>query len=208
VNAGLLPIKSPARAKQRLEQSLDARAHRELTDALLEDALAFCSKTPGVQWWVVSDDEEVRSRAQGEGLETIADDGRGLNEALRLGIDEVGLEGAQAVIVIPGDVPLAQPEDADDILDTGAFSEVVVVPATDGGTNGLYFDLPTEMQPRFGPESLRVHVEEAERLGLRCSILDLPRLAVDLDTPEDARLLLESDEGGGRTLEVLARLFG
>ena len=207
MNAGLLPIKSPTRAKQRLAPGLSDAAHREITEALLEDALDFCGRTNEIRWWVISDDENVRTRAQDRGLDAVADEGIGLNEAIRVGIDTVEAKGAASVIVIPGDVPLAQPEDADDLLDTGAFSEVVVVPSSDGGTNGLYFDLPTAMEPRFGPDSLRAHVEEAQRLGLRCSILDLPRVALDLDTVEDARLLLESGEDGGRTLEVVERLL-
>jgi 2-phospho-L-lactate/phosphoenolpyruvate guanylyltransferase len=207
VDAGLLPIKSPARAKQRLTEGLTDAFHGALIQALIDDAFIFCSRASAIKWWVISDDEVVRSRARSEGLEAVTDEGSGLNEALRAGIKVAERQGAQSILVVPGDVPLAQPDDAEDILDTGAFSEVVVVPSTDGGTNALYFDLPTEMEPRFGPDSLRVHAEEAERLGLRCSILELPRLAVDLDTPEDARLLLDTGGAGSRTLEVLARYF-
>ncbi len=207
-----MPIKSPGRAKRRIAEALDAEAHRDLTRALLDDALDFCSRTDALDWWVVSDDERVREQAEASGLNSVADDGVGLNDAVGAGFDAAAREGAGSVLVVPGDVPLAQPEDAQDILDTGALSDVVVVPASDGGTNGLFLSLPTEMTPRFGPESLRVHVEEAQRLALRCTILDLPHLSVDLDTPEDARQLLEmartGDGTGSRTLEVLARLYG
>jgi 2-phospho-L-lactate guanylyltransferase len=208
MNAGLLPIKGPEHAKRRLAAELDGGVHRELIEALIEDALEFCVRTDGISWWVISDDEAIRALAEARGLAAVADSGVGLNEAVRTGLAAVAARGANSVLVIPGDVPLVRPEDADDILDTGAFSDVVVVSASDGGTNGLYLDLPTEMEPRFGPDSLRAHVEAAEQLGLRCSILDLPRLAVDLDTPEDARVLLESGEGGGATLEVLRHLYG
>jgi 2-phospho-L-lactate/phosphoenolpyruvate guanylyltransferase len=207
VNSGLVPIKSPARAKQRLADAIDAAAHEELTRALLDDALALCAASDDVRWWVVSDDEGVRAEAQRHGFDVVADGGSGLNDAISVGLKVVSSEGADSVLVIPGDVPLAHSEDVDDILDTGAFSEVVVVPAADGGTNGLYFDLPTEFGPSFGDDSLRAHAETADRLSLRCTVLDLPRLSVDLDTPEDARRILEIGEGGGRTFEVLERLF-
>jgi 2-phospho-L-lactate/phosphoenolpyruvate guanylyltransferase len=202
-----MPIKSPARAKRRLAEALDPESHRYLIEALIEDALAFCSRTEDIVWWVVSDDETVRARAQSAGLEAIADKGVGLNEAVAMGFEVAARNGAQSVLVIPGDVPLARPEDADDILDTGAVSEMVVVPASDGGTNGLYLDLPTEVRTSFGEESLRTYVEQARQLDLRCSILDLPRLAIDLDTPEDARVILQSGDPQGKTMEVLAGLF-
>ena len=208
MDAGLLPIKSPLRAKRRLAEVLEPGAHGALVEALLEDALDFAVATQNIRWFVVSDAESVRERAADLRLGVVADDGRGLNQALKKGLESLREMGAESVTVIPGDVPLARPEDAQDVLDTGAVSDVVVVPATDGGTNGLFFKLPTEMAPRFGPESLRTHVEEAERLGLRCSILDIPRLAIDLDTPDDATALHKSGESGGRTLEVLARLLG
>jgi 2-phospho-L-lactate guanylyltransferase len=205
VHAGLLPIKSPTRAKRRL--ALDPDVHGELTRALLDDALDLSSQTTAIEWWVISDDEDVRSLARARGLRDLADEGEGLNEAVRAGIKAAASEGADSVVVIPGDVPLAQPEDVDDILDTGALSEIVVVPAADGGTNGLYFDLSTEFRPSFGSESLRAHVDAARRLKLRCTVLDLPRLSIDLDTPEDARRILDFGAGGGRTVEVLSRLF-
>jgi 2-phospho-L-lactate guanylyltransferase len=202
-----MPIKSPTRAKRRLAEALDPDSHRKLIEALIEDALTFCSGTDEIVWWVVSDDEAVRAQAQGAGLEAITDEGIGLNEAVALGVEVAAREGAQSVLVIPSDVPLARPEDADDILDTGAFSEMVVVPASDGGTNGLYLNLPTEVRSSFGEDSLRIYVEQARHLDLRCSILDLPRLAIDLDTPEDARTILESGESESKTAGFLAGLF-
>ena len=208
MDAGLLPVKNPLNAKRRLARALEPGAHRELTAALLEDALALCGATDGVRWWIVSDDPLVRARAEEAGFDTLTDTGTGLNDALQAGIEAVGEAGADSVTIVPVDVPLARPEDARDLLDTGATSDVVVVPATDGGTNGLFLDLPTRMEPSFGPASLNKHVAQAGELGLRCSILDLPRLSVDLDTPDDARLLLDSGEAQGRTLQVLVRYFG
>jgi 2-phospho-L-lactate/phosphoenolpyruvate guanylyltransferase len=203
-----MPIKAPARAKRRLAEGLAPDVHRRLTEALLQDALDLCLATPEVTWFVVSDDDGVGKRAEDAGLSAVPDEGRGLNEAVRAGLDAAKTAGAEMVVVVPGDVPLAQPEDVQDILDTGEMSDVVVVPAADGGTNGLYLRSDSGMEPRFGPESLRVHVEEAQERGLRCTILELPRLALDLDTPEDAREILAVGEGSGRTLEVLRELFG
>ena len=81
------------------------------------------------------------------------------------------------------------------------------MPSRDGGTNGLYLGPPDVMTPLFGPGSLRAHIEEAERRGIRCSILSLPRVELDIDTIEDVDAFLAIPKhAGSRTNEVLVRL--
>jgi 2-phospho-L-lactate guanylyltransferase len=100
------------------------------------------------------------------------------------------------VTVIPADVPLAWRGDIEDLLDTGATSDVVVVPSgADGGTNGLYLSPPDLLAPQFGPHSLQAHLKLAEKGGYRCSVLSLPRLALDIDGPEDVDELLTRPRG-------------
>lgn len=195
------------RAKQRLSDRFDEAARRAIVEALLEDALALCESVSFLTWWVVSDDEAVIRAARARGLEVAPDPGDGLNAALRSGIDAAIAAGADSATVVPVDVPLAFKGDLEDLLDTGATSDVVLVPSeTDGGTNALYLSPPAVLEPHFGPQSLRAHLHEAERKGLRCSILNLPRLALDLDTPEDADQIVERTRFPNRTSEVLAKV--
>jgi 2-phospho-L-lactate/phosphoenolpyruvate guanylyltransferase len=207
VDAAILPVKNLARAKQRLAPELGALQRREVAGALLEDALDLCEATGFLAWFVVSDDPQVLSAASARGLETLRDPGAGLNPALELGIGHVRARGARSLTVLPVDVPLATAEDLRDILDTGATSDAVVVPSEgDGGSNALYVSPPDLFAPRFGPDSLMAHVRAAEELKVRCAVLPLPRLSLDLDTVEDVRELQQSG-AGGRTAEVLARLL-
>lgn len=220
MQAGILPVKSLARAKGRLTDALGDDARRELAEALFEDALILCAATEGISWWIVSDDETVRSRAERAGLGSIADRGTGLNDALRGSVELVQKEGASSVLVLPCDIPLATPEDVADILDTGATSDLVVVPSWgDGGTNALYLSPPDVIEPRFGTASLSAHVSLAAERGLRCSVLPLERLELDLDTPADLEELrkrlsatspaaLGPETPASRTLQLLARLPG
>ena len=208
--AGILPVKSPAAAKGRLARDLEPDAHSAIVEALLLDALDLCLATSDLRWWVVSDDGSVLIDAKERGLETLRDSGRGLNAAIEEGLGAVAREGAQAVVVIPSDVPLAQPDDIHDLLDTGATSDVVLVPSgADGGTNGLYLHPADLLKPSFGPSSLQAHLEAAERAGLRCSVLPLPRLALDIDSIEDARALVARPEQAGmsRTERLLRELL-
>ncbi len=45
--------------------------------------------------------------------------------------------------------------------------------------------LPTLFRSHFGPGSCEKHVAEARRMGARVAILELPRIALDIDDPDD-----------------------
>jgi len=208
MDAGLLPVKRLDRAKGRLSGWLDPGERAALARALFEDALDLCAATKWLQWWVVSDDAEVLGLAAERGFETVEDEGSGLNDALKLAIADIVARGADSVTVIPSDVPLAYEEDLRDLADTGATSDLVVVPAEDdGGTNGLYLAPPDLLEPRFGSSSLKAHVDAAAARQLRCTILALPRLALDIDTIEDVDAFLERPAyGSSRARDLLVKL--
>jgi 2-phospho-L-lactate guanylyltransferase len=185
MDAGLLPVKRLDRAKQRLLPHVTEAERAEIARALLDDALALCRASTMFEWWVVSDDPSVRDLAAEQGLQIAEDPGRGLNSALESGIAAVMAAGAESVTIVPADIPLAWSGDLQDLHDTGATSDVVVVPARDGGTNGLYLSPGDVLRPSFGEFSFKAHLAEAERLGKRCTMLALPRLELDIDTIED-----------------------
>jgi 2-phospho-L-lactate/phosphoenolpyruvate guanylyltransferase len=208
MDAGLLPVKALEAAKRRLSPHFDPAQRALIARALFEDALALCDATTWLEWWIVSSDGFVQSAAAERGLRVVHDPGTGLNAALRSAMRAIGDSGATSVTIVPADVPLATPEDLMDVRDTGTTSDVVVVPARrDGGTNGLYLRPPGLLEPRFGPGSLQAHAELADRLELRCSILPLPHLALDIDTIEDVDELLGSPRAAaGRAGALLSRL--
>ena len=208
MDAGLLPVKALARAKSRLAPLFDDDQRRAVATALLEDALALCASVDFLEWWVVSEDAEVLGRASDAGLKTVADPGAGLNAGVAAGIAEAVAAGAESLTVIPCDVPLAYKGDLVDLLDTGATSDIVLVPSGgDGGTNALFLSPPGLIDPAFGPGSLQRHIALAEKKRYRCSILSLPRLALDVDTPEDVdAFLAAAGEFGGRSAELLRKL--
>ncbi len=208
MDAGLLPVKALDRAKSRLAPDFDESQRRAVATAFLEDALDLCTSVEFLEWWVVSDDDEVLSRAAAAGLKTVVDPGEGLNAAIAAGMQEALAAGAESLTVVPCDVPLAYRGDLADLLDTGATSDIVLVPSgDDGGTNALYLTPPNLIEPAFGPGSLQRHIALAEKQRYRCSILGLPRLALDVDTPADVdTFLAAAGDFGGRTAEVLRKL--
>ncbi|MEA2517824.1 MAG: 2-phospho-L-lactate/phosphoenolpyruvate guanylyltransferase [Actinomycetota bacterium] len=207
MDPGLLPVKQLSRAKQRLLPHVTDEQRHEIARALLDDALDLCASATRFEWWVVSDDAEVRQIATDRGFNPVEDPGEGLNRALEVGIDTIKGAGGDSVTIIPIDVPLAWTGDLQDLQDTSATSDVVVVPSRDGGTNGLYLSPPDAMKPMFGEFSFKAHIAEAEHLGLRCSMLTLPRLELDIDTIEDVDAYLARPRAAEtRTSRLLTRI--
>ncbi|MDQ4095244.1 MAG: 2-phospho-L-lactate guanylyltransferase [Actinomycetota bacterium] len=208
MDAGLLPVKRLHDAKQRLADVLGDEGRLALSRALFADALDRCEATTFLRWSVITDDPEVRAAARDRGLHVVDDPGAGLNQALARGIASALRAGAESVTILPVDVPLATAEDVRDLVDTGATSDVVLATArSGGGTNALYLSPPDALEPRFGEGSLRAHAADAEAAKLRCSILNLPRLALDIDTMEDVEALLAEDSASGATTRVLRDLL-
>ena len=210
MDAGILPVKGLDTAKQRLGEQLDDAQRREVALALAEDAMRLARESSFLTWWVVSDDDEIHDMARSYGLNGVKDQQEGLNPAVRQAVEVVVREGATSVTIVPSDVPLAYSGDVRDLVDTGATSEIVLVPsAKDGGTNALYIRPPDLIVPRFGEASMQAHLALAERLGHRCSILVLPRLALDIDTIDDVDEFLAKDTvGRSSTAAVLKKIRG
>lgn len=211
MDAGILPVKRIDRAKRRLSTHFDDHQRTRIAEALVADAFDLCASAAFLEWWVVSDDDAVLASARERGFATVVDPEQGLNPAVTAAVATARAGGATSVTVIPSDIPLAFKGDLVDLLDTGATSDVVLVPSErDGGTNALFMSPPHLLEPNFGPGSLQRHLRNAEQASLRCALLALPRLSLDIDTIEDVRSYLtrpkHADTNTSRVLEELADL--
>jgi 2-phospho-L-lactate guanylyltransferase len=110
----------------------------------------------------------------------------------------LALEGVSAVLRLPADVPLAQSEDIAGILSlTLAAPAAALVPSWDRtGTNALLRTPPGLFPSRFGPGSFALHMRAIQELGIPCSVVENPRLALDIDEVSDiVRFLAEATDG-------------
>jgi 2-phospho-L-lactate guanylyltransferase len=208
MDTAVLPVKRLDRAKQRLSSDFDADQRTAIARALFEDALELCVASDFLTWWVVSDDPGVLAAAAERGLKTLEDAGTGLNDAVMLAVKTIMDAGATSMTVVPADIPLAYAGDLVDLVDTGTTSDIVVVPSgRGGGTNGLYLSPPDVVPPQFGAKSFTAHLAVAEAAGRRCTILNLDRMALDIDTIEDVDAYLERPKHAStKTSELLTRL--
>src|SRR2546422_1544555 len=113
----IVPVGSLEGAKSRLGESLDAEERRDLVTRLLLRTLDATARTPGIdETIVVTPDDEVRALASTAGARPIRQRSQGLNRGLREAREEAIAGGANAVIVLPIDLPLVSPEAIADVL--------------------------------------------------------------------------------------------
>ena len=142
---------------------------------------------------VVTRDNAAQQIAGGYGATVLDDQERGHSEAAAVGIRAALESGKDRVVLVPGDCPLLDPRELDELIGR-RLSEpaVLVVPDRHGtGTNALLLAPPDALAPSFGPGSCERHRSTAEAQGVACEVVQVPSLAIDIDTPEDLAALQE-----------------
>ena len=208
-----VPVKTPERAKGRLADLLSPAARRDLARAMLRDVVNAALRARGVsRVWVVSHDRSALAEAATWGARPIEEKhDMGLNPALRLATRIAGEAGAEALLILPSDVPLVRPADLERVLSSlnrlpAGGRLVVGVPSKEGtGTNALLRAPANVIPTRVGRASFERHAREAARRKVAFRRRRVARLALDVDTPRDLMALL-SRERGVHTARVLDRL--
>lgn len=183
-------------AKKRLSTVLGPEERAALAEEMLREVLAACRGAGLATVAVVSTDDGARA-ARGLGVGAIVVEPAGMNQAVATGLGWVAGRGAAATLVLPGDVPLTEADDLRAIVAAGEAEPcVVVVPDRRGeGTNALFLRPTDAIAPAFEGASAARHLRLAEHRGARAVRLDLPRVALDVDTPEDLVELARASRG-------------
>ncbi|MEX0833330.1 MAG: 2-phospho-L-lactate guanylyltransferase [Actinomycetota bacterium] len=189
-----VPVKGLARSKRRLSPVMSPLERGALTLALLEDVLDATTAVPGWESWVVSQDESVLEIAVRRGARPVTETKPTLSAALRQVEREATEQEASALAVLPADAALVTADALASVLHT--LGPVVASPSARGGTNLLLRRPPRAIPSRFGPESMKKHIDAAVAKGLPAAVVERPELAFDLDLPEDIPVLLASAKNG------------
>jgi 2-phospho-L-lactate guanylyltransferase len=213
----VLPVKSFGLAKQRLGAAVGAEERRTLARAMVGDVLEAVGHVEGLEGVIVVTAEELDAETTGfeqrgrfaRGVEVVHDPVEaGQSAAALRGISAAVAQGAQRVLLVPGDCPALDPVEVGALL-TSAAPGVVIVPDRHGsGTNALLIAPPSAVEPAFGPGSFARHAALARAAGVRVRVGRLPSLELDVDTPGDLEALraaLDARDGGApRTRALLA----
>jgi 2-phospho-L-lactate/phosphoenolpyruvate guanylyltransferase len=210
----VVPIKTLGNAKQRLAEALERGSRRSLVQAMFSDVLGALRRTQAIDAIaVVTDDVVAESLARGDGV-AVLPDGResGQSDAAEVGITYAREHGFDRVLLVPGDTPLLDPIELEELLARCARDSVgvAIVPDRHGtGTNALVISPPGSFAPSFGPDSLERHLASARADGLAHRVESVPSLALDVDTPADLSALWTTVDaqrrGAQRTRGTLAQ---
>ena len=206
----LVPMKSLTEAKHRLSGMFNSSERRDLSLAMLSDVLTTLNQISHLaSTAVITHDPLVLNLATSWNTRVLKESKTGVNAAITEAAKILSLESCATMLVVPGDVPLATPEEFSALLEAQKPDATITI-ATDykgTGTNALACSPPTVIAPCFGQRSLVRHQEAARNAGTAATVLRLPGLALDIDTPDDvARLLGRKPQG--HTYTFLRKVVG
>jgi len=207
MRALLLPIKDLTNAKKRLMGVLTSEERFGLAQAMLADTMrAVRGVRRADKIFVVTNYQPAMGLAAQNGWEILPEERQtsesdSVDAASR--ICQAG--GVRAVLRVPLDLPLIQPDDIDDILALEFESPaLVIVPSRDGtGTNAILRAPPTLFPSHFGNGSFAKHLAEGGKAGARVMVRRNARVEMDVDDESDLRALLEHDLGATETAHWL-----
>jgi len=196
----IIPVGTLDGAKSRLGNVLDAEERLELTKLLAGRTIGAAVATTAIaETIVITPDNAVRDLAVELGARPLLQRDSGLNRGITAARAEAIAAGADAIVILPIDLPDITPAAIEDLLAPLADSRrplVAMVPDRHGrGTNALLIAPPDAIEVCFGGDSRRAHAAAAELAEARLVELGGP-LALDVDTPDDLLLAEASLRAG------------
>ena len=209
----IMPVKDTRHSKQRLMASLDAHQRRSLALVMLEDVLAAIAPVRDLaRCAVVTIDPDATAMAERYGMRVVTEGaGDGHTGSVSAAARLLGREGASGFLTLPGDIPNIATSEIEALLrahrDAPAFT---IAPSHDElGSNAVACSPVDAVLLRFGSDSYFPHLAAARRAGIEPTILRLPGIAMDIDTPEDlARFMRQEPRIPTRALAYLESLPG
>lgn len=192
----VVPVKDLVGTKSRLSPVVDPAGRAGLTLYMMCRVVRVLREAGLDEVGVVSPDPVVLNFAVERGAVPVVQKSRGLNPALEEGRAWALERGADALLVMPADLPLLVAEDVRAVIETAGNSPGVTISpdANHSGTNALLLRPPDAIPFLFGIGSFEAHREAARARSLELRICERQHLGFDLDTTGDLESLPEKDK--------------
>jgi 2-phospho-L-lactate guanylyltransferase len=220
----ILPVKSLSESKGRLANLLSTDIRAQLMRSLLEHVLATIQDVPRItQVLVISRDPEVWRLARLYKTRVVEEtEPYGLNTAVAHAYRLAAGASADAVLILPVDLPVVTTADIDLMLDaglgeghengSGRLTAMEFVPSLappvnpqqplmaicsdrrGDGTNGLLLRPSLDFDFHYGVNSLNEHIKEALERDFLVRLVNAAGLQFDLDTEEDWQLFQKDEQ--------------
>jgi 2-phospho-L-lactate/phosphoenolpyruvate guanylyltransferase len=208
----LIPVKGFRNAKQRLSAFLGSGEREALAEAMFRDVLSQVLRARGLEETVVvTGDDRVAAIAGSLGARVILENAEtGETAAVDFARASLKEAGGEAVMIIPGDLPLVHSGDIESVLAQVPDGQIapfaLLVPSHDRlGTNALLLAPPDIIKLRFGYDSFRYHISQVSAQGLPVRCFENERIALDIDEPKDLEKYLAISRDGSATFKTLRR---
>jgi 2-phospho-L-lactate/phosphoenolpyruvate guanylyltransferase len=208
----LIPVKGFRNAKQRLSAILGSAQREALAEAMFRDVLREVRGAPGlIETIVVTGDDKVAQIAGSLGARVLRENAEtGETDAVDFARTSLKNAGCEAVLIVPGDMPLVRSADIELVLDQVPAEQIapfaLLVPSHDRlGTNALLLAPPDIIKLRFGYDSFSYHLSQVSAQGLPIRSFDNERIALDIDEPRDLERFLSGAADNAETFETLRR---
>jgi 2-phospho-L-lactate guanylyltransferase len=199
----LIPVKGFRNAKQRLSSLLGAAERELLAETMARDVLRQVVLARGLAGtFVVSGNDRVAEMAQSVGAGVIREQAEsGETDAVDFARAELRKAGREAILILPGDMPLVRSADIEQLLAQvpaeASAPFALLAPSHDRlGTNALLLAPPDIIKLRFGHDSFSFHTSQVVAQGLALRIFENERIALDIDEPRDLERFLSFDAAG------------
>lgn len=204
----LIPVKNLANAKQRLAGVLEQETRTELAHAMLQDVAEAISNSALDETAIVTSDDFAAEVARSHGFQVIVDRAnRSETDAIEMATQWCEERNVERTLVLPADIPLLEAADLETMYASAPPAGTVLVPSGDRRGTNAALRRPAALFPlRFGNDSFVPHLAAAKATGKPCVVLDLHRIGLDIDTPEDLAELAAAP--GEKRSQLLARRLG
>lgn len=190
----VVPAKDFATAKQRLVDVLSPDERRTLFRAMFVDVLTALGQVRGLGGiLVVTRDSTAAALAAAHGAEVLEEPAnRGQSAAVTTAAEHLAARGESGLLQLPGDLPLVTVEEVEIVLRAHRPGRAMtIVPAHDGrGSNCILLSPPDAVPFQFGNDSFRPHLAVAAERGIEPTVVRLPGIGLDIDTPADLLALI------------------
>jgi 2-phospho-L-lactate guanylyltransferase len=211
--SALIPVKGFRDAKQRLSPLLGTADRELLAEAMFRDVLREVTRARELDaTFVVTGNERVAEITAAMGAAVIREPAEtGETGAVDFARLELKRAGREAVLILPGDMPLVRASDIEQVLakvPDGATAPFALLVPSHGrlGTNALLLAPPDVIKLRFGYDSFSYHMSQVSALGLPLRFFENEAIGLDIDEPQDLRRFLAVGRDDSETYRLASGL--
>ena len=195
----IIPMKPLSEAKSRLKGNVDSMSREAAILMMLNKVINAVKQYGKTECLVLGGDNFIKNLANSHDVQWSPDPypNNGLYECLWETMVKAHDSGSKATLFLPGDLPLIDTNDIDEIFQASdSLKKTEIARADkDGGTNAMLQPAYQAFQPMLGDQSFSKHQRLFLNNSIPLSVIDTAGLKFDLDNDSDYEWAIENVNG-------------